>query len=73
MCLASPCGSGLFHCGFGARTDCIPEHWVCNGDNRDEDHLISHGQCTTEVIIKQYNNNDNNDINIITIIIIILI
>ena len=30
---ASRCGPGLAECGPGARRPCIPEGWVCDGDN----------------------------------------
>jgi len=45
---ASPCSSGQFQCGPGARHECIPDTWLCDGDNdcgdmSDEDQC---GQCT---------------------------
>ena len=33
VCLAARCGSTSFECGSGANRQCIPQRWVCDGDN----------------------------------------
>ena len=53
MCSAWSCSHVEFDCGPEASRECIPERWVCDGDNdcgnnRDEDQETC-GQCVENI------------------------